>query len=61
MMEVRDAVREDARAACEIMRRSIAELCVADHWNEPAILGRWLSNKTPETFKSWIKPDNSVF
>jgi GNAT superfamily N-acetyltransferase len=60
MIEVRDAVPEDAPAACEVMRRSIAELCVADHRNEPAILGRWLSNKTPENFKSWIRPDNSL-
>jgi GNAT superfamily N-acetyltransferase len=60
MMEVRNAVPEDAPAACEIMRRCIAELCVADHRNDPTILGRWLSNKTPETFKSWIRPDNSL-
>lgn len=47
-------------AACEVMRRSIAELCVADHRNNQAILERWLSNKTPEIFKSWIRPDNSL-
>src|ERR1019366_951048 len=46
--------------ACQVMRRSIAELCVADHRNDPAITERWLSNKTPEIFKSWIRPDNSV-
>jgi GNAT superfamily N-acetyltransferase len=60
MMEIRDAAPEDARAACEVMRRSIAELCVADHRNDPAILQRWLSSKTPEIFESWIRPDNSV-
>jgi GNAT superfamily N-acetyltransferase len=60
MMEVRNAVPEDAPAACEVLRRSIAELCVADHRNEPAILERWLSNKKPEIFKSWIRPDNSL-
>jgi len=32
------------------MRRSIAELCVADHRNDEAILSRWLGNKTPEVF-----------
>jgi len=43
------------------MRRSIAELCVADHGNNKAILKRWLSNKTPETFESWLRqPDNSL-
>src|SRR5712692_9728428 len=59
-MKIRDAVPEDAAAACRIMRRSIAELCVADHRNDPIILGRWLSNKTPEIFRSWIRPDNSL-
>ena len=37
------------------MRRSIAELCVADHGNDKAMLGRWLANKTPETFAAWLK------
>ena len=29
-MEIRDAVAEDAPAACEVLRRSISELCVAE-------------------------------
>jgi len=59
-MKIRDAVPEDAAAACQTMRRSIAELCAADHRNDPVILERWLSNKTPEIFKSWIRPDNTL-
>jgi GNAT superfamily N-acetyltransferase len=60
-MEIRNAVPEDAPAGCAVMRRSIAELCVADHKNDPAILARWLGNKTVENFVSWIKqPDNSL-
>jgi GNAT superfamily N-acetyltransferase len=59
-MRIRDAVPNDASAACEVMRRSITELCAADHGNDPVILGRWLSNKTPEIFRSWIRPGNSV-
>jgi GNAT superfamily N-acetyltransferase len=60
-MEIRDAVPEDTHAACEVMRRSISELCSADHHNDPVILGRWLANKTPATVASWIvKPGNSV-
>jgi GNAT superfamily N-acetyltransferase len=35
-------------------------LCAADHRNDPAVLQRWLSNKTPETFRSWIRPGNSL-
>jgi hypothetical protein len=36
-MEIREAMTEDAPAACEVLRRSISELCVADHRNDPAI------------------------
>jgi len=60
-MEIRDAVAEDAPAACQVLRRSISELCVADHGNDPTILKRWLSNKTPEIVASWIaSPNNSL-
>jgi GNAT superfamily N-acetyltransferase len=60
-MEIRDAVAEDAPAACEVLRRSISELCVADHGNDPTILARWLSNKTPDIIASWIaQPGNSM-
>jgi GNAT superfamily N-acetyltransferase len=60
-MEIRDAVPEDAAAACGVLRRSITELCVADHGNDPAILARWLANKTPEIVASWIaRPDSSL-
>jgi GNAT superfamily N-acetyltransferase len=59
-MRIRHAVPEDAPAACEVMRRSITQLCVADHRNDPAILERWLANKTPEIFRSWIRPENSL-
>jgi GNAT superfamily N-acetyltransferase len=61
LIEIRDAVAEDASAGCEVMRRSIAELCVADHKDDPAILARWLGNKTVENFVAWIEqPDNSL-
>ncbi|OLD92043.1 MAG: hypothetical protein AUG92_02650 [Alphaproteobacteria bacterium 13_1_20CM_4_65_11] len=60
-MKIRDAVPADAPAACEVLRRSIIELCAADHRNDPVILERWLANKTPEIVASWIaKPGNSV-
>ena len=37
-IEVRGAVEQDADAACQVLRRSIAELCVADHHNDESIL-----------------------
>src|SRR5712671_4547252 len=60
-MEIRDAVVEDPPVACEVIRRSISELCHGDHVNDPAILRRWLANKTPEIVASWIGgPGNSA-
>jgi hypothetical protein len=52
---------EDAPVTCEVITRSISELCHGDHVNDPAILRRWLANKTPEIVASWIAgPGNSV-
>lgn len=60
-MQIRDAIPEDAPAACIVLKRSIVELCEADHRNDPAILVRWLSNKTHENFCAWVdQADNSV-
>ena len=60
-MHIRDAVAADAAAACAVLRRSITDLCVPDHARDPAVLRRWLANKTPETVATWIaRQDNSV-
>jgi hypothetical protein len=60
-LEIRDARAEDAADALVVLRRSIAELCVADHRNDPKILESWLGNKTTGNFVGWVKqPDNSV-
>src|SRR5215211_3248807 len=62
LMHLREARAEDAVEACQVLRRSIAELCIADHRNEAAILEQWLANKTPENVASWIShPNNHVF
>lgn len=54
-LEIRIAASEDAFAACTVLRRSITECCVLDHQNDPAILGAWLGNKTPQTVASWFE------
>jgi GNAT superfamily N-acetyltransferase len=54
-LEIRDATEADAEAATEVMRRSITELCPADHKDDPKILGGWLANKTPEIFRAWLQ------
>jgi GNAT superfamily N-acetyltransferase len=53
-MLIRAARKTDAAAACDVLRRSIAELCAADHGNDPALLDPWLANKTPENILAWI-------
>ncbi len=59
---VRNAESGDAQAAADLLRRSITELCAADHQNDPATLERWLRNKTPERFLEWLaSPENRVF
>ncbi len=61
LMQIKDAVAEDASSACRVLKRSIAELCEADHRNDPAVLARWLGNKTPVNFTAWVEQsDNSV-
>lgn len=53
-LTIRPARPADAVAACEVLRRSIREICIADHRNDSAILEAWLANKTPETVRSWL-------
>jgi len=54
-MPIRDATPDDASVACAVLRASIAELCMADHGNDPALLARWLGNETPENIAVWTQ------
>lgn len=53
-MRIRPATAADADAACTVLRRSIAELCRADHGGDREILRAWLANKTPAVVAAWI-------
>jgi GNAT superfamily N-acetyltransferase len=53
-MEIRPAHAEDADTACAVVRRSIAELCHADHQGGQPRIDAWLANKTPENLRRWI-------
>jgi GNAT superfamily N-acetyltransferase len=53
-MHIRSARHEDAEQACEVVKRSIKELCHADHRGDAPTLRRWLSNKTPDNMRRWI-------
>jgi GNAT superfamily N-acetyltransferase len=52
-MEIRRATPDDAEAACQVLRRSITELCAADHRGDAGTLAAWLANKTPENVHRW--------
>jgi HAD superfamily hydrolase (TIGR01509 family) len=51
---VRAALPEEAAEIAGLLRRSIIELCVADHGNRPETLAAWLENKTPEAVQGWL-------
>jgi GNAT superfamily N-acetyltransferase len=51
---IRHALVSDATAACEVVRRSIVELCNSDHHGDPDALVKWLANKTLANFERWI-------
>ena len=56
----RRAVKSDAAAACEVVRRSVVELCVADHRGDCKTLAAWLANKTTAHFEDWIASERHV-
>ena len=56
-IESRAAEEQDAEAACQVLRRSISELCIADHHNDEKVLSAWLRNKTPANVRTWIISD----
>lgn len=58
-IEIRQALPSDAQAACQLLRRSIAEGCVPDHGDKPGILDAWLGNKTAQNVAMWFStPSN---
>jgi N-acetylglutamate synthase-like GNAT family acetyltransferase len=58
-MQIRKANVDDTCKACQIVRRSIAELCQADHQDDPIVLEQWLSNYTFKNMRSWIADSNT--
>jgi N-acetylglutamate synthase-like GNAT family acetyltransferase len=57
-VSVRKAVESDAESACDVVRRSIKELCVADHRNDRDTLDAWLENKTVAMFERLINAES---
>jgi GNAT superfamily N-acetyltransferase len=59
MVTVRQADPKDADMAVNVVRRSITQLCTADHHNDANTLATWLANKTPQNFLSWFANTNN--
>lgn len=51
---IRTAVPDDAKDACDVLRRSISECCEDDHHRDAAVLAAWLGNKTPDNVRCWF-------
>jgi GNAT superfamily N-acetyltransferase len=59
MIKVREASPDDAVAVIDVVHESITRSCAIDHRNDPYTLAKWLENKTPRNFVSWLSnPDN---
>lgn len=56
---IRPAQEDDVAGANALVRRSIAELCMADHHNMPAVMDGLLINKTPDNMRAWITTPGS--
>lgn len=55
MVAIVPARSDDADEIARLLRRSIIELCEADHGNDPRRYEAWLENKTADNVKSWIE------
>ncbi|PDS34426.1 GNAT family N-acetyltransferase [Rhizobium anhuiense] len=59
--EIGDASAVDAADCARVLRRSIAELCLADHHGNSAEIDEWLENKTAANVSMWIENPHSIF
>ena len=60
-MLIRAATAKDAAEICTVLRRSITELCAADHQNDPQISSQWLANKTEDNLRTWIAREGQIY
>jgi GNAT superfamily N-acetyltransferase len=58
---VRVAQEADAEGVCEVLKRSVREVCVQDHRFDQALLESWCGNKTPDKVRSWIRDSENFF
>lgn len=52
-MKIRRAKAADADEGIAVLKRSIVELCVADHGGDPNKVAEWTANKSKEMWLAW--------
>jgi predicted N-acetyltransferase YhbS len=52
---VREARESDVAKVCEVLVRSVREICAPDYNNDEAVLQEWCANKKPEIVARWIR------
>ena len=57
---IQTATTDQAEAICNVLIRSISELCVLDHRCSTEILNQWLTNKTTEVCVRWINDPSAA-
>lgn len=59
-VQIRRAIENDAVMAIDTLRRSIIELCVADHQNDQSEIQGWVGNKTVVNWQKWIAREDAI-
>ncbi|WP_397542725.1 GNAT family N-acetyltransferase [Roseovarius salis] len=60
MTEIRQARLDDADGISAVLIASIRELCLPDHNNDPAAIGAWIANKTPDQVRIWLEGAHGI-
>lgn len=55
MYRIQDANVSDSAQVCDVLRRSILEVCAPDYNNNQPVIDEWLSNKTEDNISTWIQ------
>lgn len=59
-IKLRRGVPPYAATTCDVVRRSIQELCIADHRNDQATLAAWLANKHVQWFERLLSSETGT-
>lgn len=59
-LKIRGGEAKDAGRAMDVIRRSIVELCEADHQNDAKEITEWLLNKTEDNWMKWVSNPRGV-